>query len=137
MWPFAKLRNGFGSHRYVYSPILLDSQELITFYLPHQLQPAGSAASPVTTIVPRVVDHGDGQWRYQLCILAGSAAGTCELNYRLGLTFDGNGQWRRISRTCSQGRWSCTISTTQWFGGRLAMEPMEGATIPEKIYSKL
>jgi hypothetical protein len=25
-WPFAKLPNGFGSHRYVYSPILFDSQ---------------------------------------------------------------------------------------------------------------
>jgi len=28
VWPFAKLRNGFGSHRYLYSPILLDSQVL-------------------------------------------------------------------------------------------------------------
>ena len=28
MWPFAKLRNGFGSHRYVYSPISFDSQDL-------------------------------------------------------------------------------------------------------------
>ena len=28
-----KLPNGFGSHRYVYSPIFLDSQDLITFYL--------------------------------------------------------------------------------------------------------
>ena len=63
--------------------------------------------------------------------------GTCKLNYRLGLTFDGNGQWSKMSRTCCQGRWSCTMSTTQWSGGRLAMEPMEGATIPEKIYSKL
>ena len=26
MWPFAKLLNGFGSHRYLYSPILFDSQ---------------------------------------------------------------------------------------------------------------
>jgi hypothetical protein len=54
MWPFAKLPNGFGSHcsyylvfklaspfrygirlnyMYIYSPILLDSQELILFYL--------------------------------------------------------------------------------------------------------
>jgi|DEB0MinimDraft_6_1074348.scaffolds.fasta_scaffold52485_4 hypothetical protein len=32
MWPFAKLLNGFSSHRYVYSPIFLDSQELSTFY---------------------------------------------------------------------------------------------------------
>ena len=49
----------------------------------------------------------------------------------------GNGECRRISRTCCQGRWSCTMSTTQWCGGRLTMEPMEGATDPEKIYSKL
>ena len=121
--------------------------------------------SPVTTIVPRVVDrqwNGEAngyQLRFPLQVQllkipvvtgflpmdngATSSASwfplqdTCELNYRLGLTFDGNGQWRRISRTCCQGRWSCTMSTTQWFGGRLAMEPMEGATIPEKIYSKL
>ena len=25
----------------------------------------------------------------------------------------GNGECRRISRTCCQGRWSCTMSTTQ------------------------
>jgi len=29
-----KLPNGFGSHRYVYSPILLDSQVANSFYLP-------------------------------------------------------------------------------------------------------
>ena len=58
-------------------------------------------------------------------------------NYTERLTFVGNGQWSKMSRTCCQGRWSCTMSTTQWSGGRLAMEPMEGATIPEKIYSKL
>ena len=28
MWPFAKLLNGFGSHMYIYSPTLLDSQVL-------------------------------------------------------------------------------------------------------------
>jgi hypothetical protein len=33
LWPFAKLRNGFGSHRYLYSPILLDSQDLITTFI--------------------------------------------------------------------------------------------------------
>ncbi len=77
MWPFAKLLNGFGSHRYVYSPILLDSQEQN-----HNLSstrtsaPAGYAASPVTTIVPQVVDmqcngNADG---YQLRFLAAGAA---------------------------------------------------------------
>ena len=159
-----KLRNGFGSHMHLYSPILFDSQDLN-----HNLstQPSATAgdASPVTTIVPelRWSPMGNGatssaswfrcgdtritngrerigflpQWSFATLVTAGSAAGTCRLNYRLGLTFDGNGQWRRISRTCCQGRWSCTMSTTQWSGGRLAMEPMEGATIPEKIYSKL
>ena len=58
-------------------------------------------------------------------------------NYTERLTFVGNGQWSKMSRTCCQGCWSCTMSTTQWSGGRLAMEPMEGATIPEKMYSKL
>ena len=30
VWPFAKLLNGFSSHMYVYSPTLLDSQELLS-----------------------------------------------------------------------------------------------------------
>jgi hypothetical protein len=126
---------------------------------------AGDAASPDTTMVPELrwspmewrcrrnlpaqlpgcrcsSRNSDGrerigflpQWSFGISVCCGD---TCELNYRLALTFVGNGQWSKMSRTCCQGRWSCTMSTTQWSGGRLAMEPMEGATIPPKIYSKL
>ena len=59
MWPFAKLRNGFGSHRCIYSPILLDSQVANSFYLSTGSSARAGDASPVTTIVPRVVDK---QW---------------------------------------------------------------------------
>ena len=107
-----------------------------------EMQTATSSASWQLQVQPRNSDGRERigflpQWSFGTLVTAGYAAGTCELNYRLGLTFDGNGQWRRISRTCCQGRWSCTMSTTQCSGGRLAMEPMEGATIPPKIYSKL
>ena len=44
MWPFAKLLNGFGSHRYVYSPISFDSQDLNHIIYLQDLQPAGRAA---------------------------------------------------------------------------------------------
>ena len=75
LWPFAKLRNGFGSHRYIYSPILFDSQELILFYLSTRTScHAGDAASPVTTIVPTLrwspMENGDAD----LSSLAAGAA---------------------------------------------------------------
>jgi len=54
VWPFAKLLNGFGSHRYVYSPIFLDSQELNHNLSTPASARAGCAASPVTTIVPEL-----------------------------------------------------------------------------------
>ena len=79
VWPFAKLPNGFGSHRYVYSPILFDSQELFVFYLPHNLP--GSQLRETTTIVPRATGlrqwNGDAYDSYQLSFLAaGAASGT-------------------------------------------------------------
>jgi len=52
MWPFAKLLNGFGSHIYLYSPILLDSQDLSHIIYPRDLQHAGCAAAPDTTTIP-------------------------------------------------------------------------------------
>ena len=135
MWPFAKLRNGFGSHRYVYSPILLDSQELITLYLPSQL-PAAGAAPGIYTMplsLASAMENGDP---FATCILswdAARAAGnycgwSCEL---------GNGEWRMMRCTCCQGCGSCTIFICQLGEGQWAMEPMDGATIPGKIYSKL
>ena len=77
MWPFAKLPNGFGSHRYLYSPILFDSQEQITFYLPHAVPTAGDA-SPVTTIPTTLLwspmGNGDEYDSYQLSFLAAARA---------------------------------------------------------------
>jgi hypothetical protein len=142
VWPFAKLPNGFGSHRYVYSPILLDSQELSSFYLSTG-SPASRSCTSTVTIVPQVVDrqcngNADG---YQLSFLAAAGAASeddygdrafadgqwkCRLEqlwFRFGTPAPGyygswasalgNGECRRISRTCCQGRWSCTMSTTQ------------------------
>ena len=72
-----KLPNGFGSHRYLYSPILLDSQVANSFYLSTGSSARQSACvASVTTVVPRVVDrqcngNADG---YQLRFLAAGAA---------------------------------------------------------------
>ena len=64
MWPFAKLLNGFSSHRYVYSPIFLDSQVTNSFYLSTGTSvPAGRAASPVTTILTKATLVADGECR--------------------------------------------------------------------------
>ena len=62
MWPFAKLLNGFGSHRCIYSPILLDSQELSTFYLSTPTSAHACDASPVTTI-PTKLRWSAMEWR--------------------------------------------------------------------------
>jgi len=49
----------------------------------------------------------------------------------------GNGEWRRILCTWSQQAQPELMSTCQLGEGQWAMEPMEGATNPGKIYSKL
>ena len=50
---------------YLYSPTLLDSQELFTFCLPHALQLV-MLLSPVTTILPKLrgspMENGDADW---------------------------------------------------------------------------
>ena len=74
VWPFMKLPNGFGSHRYLYSPILFDSQELILFYLSTGSScHAGGATSPYT-ILPKTI--GLCQWNggYHLSFLAAAGA---------------------------------------------------------------
>ena len=81
MWPFAKLLNGFGSHRYLYSPILLDSQEQ-NHNLSTRCSCHAGDASPVTTIVPQVT--GLRQWNgdadgYQLSCILVPAAGAASV----------------------------------------------------------
>ena len=49
----------------------------------------------------------------------------------------GNGEWRRMRCTCCQGCGSCTMFICQLGEGQWAMELMDGATIPGKMYSKL
>ena len=165
-----KLRNGFGSHRYVYSPILLDSQDLILFYLstrsschagcapescyyytyhatliadgewrwirlPSQLPAAGPAPGIYTLPLglASVMENGDP---FATCILSWDAAPapgyysgkSCEL---------GNGEWRRMRCTCCQGCGTWCMFICQLGEGQWAMEPMDGATIPGKMYSKL
>ena len=63
VWPFAKLPNGFGSHRYVYSPILLDSQYLFHFIYPRDLQHAGCAPESCNYYTYQATWVADGEWR--------------------------------------------------------------------------
>ena len=128
---------------YLYSPILFDSQDLNHNLSSTHTSATAGDASPVTTIVPRVVDR---QWNgdadgYQLSFLAAAGAASeddygdrafadgqwkCRLEqlwFRCGTpapgyygswaSASGNGECRRISRTCCQGRWSCTMSIAQ------------------------
>ena len=103
--------------------------------LPSQL-PAADAAPGIYTMplsLASAMENGDP---FATCILswdAARAAGnycgwSCEL---------GNGEWRMMRCTCCQGCGSCTIFICQLGEGQWAMEPMDGATIPGKIYSKL
>ena len=74
MWPIMILPNGFGSHIYLYSPISFDSQDLNHNLSTRTSAPAGDA-SPVTTIVPRVVDkqwNGDADLKFP---------GSCRCSY--------------------------------------------------------
>ena len=93
MWPFAKLLNGFSSHRYVYNPILLDSQEQITFYLPHAVPTAGDA-SRVTTILPTLrwspMQNGNADG-YHLSFLVPLQVQHLKMTMVTGLSPMGNG----------------------------------------------
>ena len=98
MWPFAKLRNGFGSHRYLYSPILFDSQELILFYLSTRSScHAGGATSPYT-ILQRSI--GLCQWNggyqfYHLRFLA--AAGAACIAYTTTVGWLPSMEWNGVA----------------------------------------
>jgi hypothetical protein len=112
VWPFMKLPNGFGSHRYLYSPILFDSQELILFYLSTRTSCHADDASPVTTIVPRVVDR---QWNgdadgYQLSFLAAAGAAP-EDDY--GDRAFADGQWKCVRPARHPG--SCCMRQSWYY----------------------
>ena len=154
--------------RYLYSPILFDSQDLNHnfstrtsapgcrccqscyystnftlvadgewkwIWLPSQL-PAAGAAPGIYTLplgLASVMENGDP---FATCILSWDAAGAAG-NYDGKSCELGNGEWRRMRCTCCQGCGSCTIFICQLGEGQWAMEPMDGATIPGKMYSKL
>ena len=200
VWPFMKLPNGFGSHRYLYSPILLDSQELNNFSstqpsCPHwccqscyyhtyhatlvadgewkcvrpatisaswQLQVqlllvtmvtglllmgngdadwnnSGSCCGPSSWYIYSASWSGfsNGEWRSVCHLLPGWDAAPAPGYYGSWASASGNGEWRRMRCTCCQGCGSCTMFICQLGEGQWAMEPMDGATIPGKMYSKL
>ena len=76
---------------------------------------------------------GNGQWRQ------GRSSWCAESQLRWDYAGEGfgNGQWRRTSLTASQPSGAGLILICQLGEGQWAMEPMERATIPGKIYSKL
>ena len=99
-----------------------------------RLHPVPAAGSIITGNMAEFRNgNGDGgspAWE------AGPAPG----NYCGGASGFGNGEWRRISSTCFQlpvPAAPVLMSTTQKGRGQWAMESMEGATKPEKIYSNV
>ena len=161
-----KLPNGFGSHRYIYSPILLDSQHLNEIIYLHQLQP--QLGTPVLLLLyyQRYVGRRWGMeatisasrcrrssWYIYSASWSSFSNGEMEMHttillpgwdaapasgYYCGRSCElGNGEWRMMRCTCCQGCGSCTMSICQLGEGQWAMEPMDGATIPGKMYSKV
>ena len=97
MWPFMKLRNGFGSHRYVYSPILFDSQDLNTFYFhthfSYQLRDQHASVYTLRWLASG--NAGGDANGYQLsCILVPAAGAAPEDNY--GDRVSADGQWKCV-----------------------------------------
>ena len=79
----------------------------------------------------------NGEWRSVCHLLPGWDA-ACAASYYCGWSCElGNGEWRMMRCTCCQGCGSCTMFICQLGEGQWAMEPMDGATIPGKMYSKL
>ena len=80
MWPFAKLLNGFSSHRYLYSPTLLDSQEANANYLPH-----GYSCTRLVWAAPYLLPYGIGnegrQWRMEILVSFSSCQGATGSSY--------------------------------------------------------
>jgi len=70
VWPFMKLPNGFSSHRYLYSPILFDSQDIypkdvkkVSELNPHALPTAGGTPVLLLLYLPRYVGR---RWRMEM-----------------------------------------------------------------------
>jgi len=115
VWPFAKLLNGFGSHRYVYSPIFLDSQELNHNLSTPASARAGCAASPVTTILTKATLVADGNADgYHLRFLAAGAAteDTC------GDRVSADGQWKCVRPATISG--SCCMRQSWYYASGMA-----------------
>ena len=138
MWPFAKLRNGFGSHRYVYSPILFDSQDLNHNLSTPASAPAGDAASPYT-ILPTTV--GLCQWNgdaYDQLSFPGSCR--CSVPYMSpgGFGFgNGNGECRRCSWIAAHAAGDAGRLTLYWGAVAGVMDNVEWSTEHGNIYSAL
>ena len=71
-----------------------------------QLQVQLQKMTMVTGLSP--IGNGNADWNN-----SGSAAGQAPGYYGSWASASGNGEWRRMRCTCCQGRWSCTMSTTQ------------------------
>ena len=64
VWPFAKLLNGFSSHRYLYSPILFDSQVVSELFSTRTSTP-GDVPCAADSIYLLLVGlwQWNGEWR--------------------------------------------------------------------------
>jgi len=110
VWPFMKLPNGFGSHRYLYSPILLDSQELNNFSstqpsCPHWCCQSCYYHTYHATLV------ADGEWK---CVRPATISASWQLQVQLllvtmvtGLLLMGNGDadWNNSGSCCGTSSW--------------------------------
>jgi len=120
---------------YYYHATLVANGEWRCRRLPSQL-PAAGAAPGIYTLplgLASAMENGDP---FATCILSWDAAGAAG-NYDGKSCELGNGEWRRMRCTCCQGCGTWCMFICQLGEGQWAMEPMDGATIPGKMYSKL
>ena len=98
--------------------------------------PAAGPAPGIYTMplgLASAMENGDP---FATCFLSWDAA--CVAGYYCGRSCElGNGEWRMMRCTCCQGCGTWCMSICQLGEGQWAMEPMDGATIPGKMYSKL
>jgi len=97
MWPFAKLRNGFGSHMYLYSPTSFDSQDLILFFFHTHFSSCHASAAPVLLLwYQSYVGH---RWRMEMQRATSSASrcgGSSWYIYSASWSGFSNGEWRSV-----------------------------------------
>ena len=163
-WRSCFLAGGAASGNYYASKPLVFCQWKCRRHAQSAASPAWDAGSYYTYARFMAMDNGNGEWNWKVCIRSqlqdllwlvirlrsvmememdkGSAAwcaAPAPGNYCGGASGFGNGEWRRISCTCVQLPVPLPVlmSTTQKGRGQWAMESMEGATKPEKIYSNV